>query len=513
MSRSSPEPFVVGGLLLAFALGSGPLPAARAAPVGLQVVEGAHWEGPYEPTAYSGPINRSVSPDASHVALGVADGKQFRIWLDGKLLGPYLEIIDSHESKEGRAIRVVEFSDTGHHAFVAIKGDGAHVVHDGIESQTPCDGVYPDTLKLSGLGTGYAAEAQIADKSFLLQDGSRAGAAFEDLQGTTIRYGPNGTSMGLLAKVEGRWALVVDGKAGPKLTDDYPSSASVISPDLARAIVVARFEDGDAKRMRATVDGVVYGPYDEIEGLPSFSADGKRWAFVARNAAWQPPKASTSRRVVSDGVEHELCGEVKDLLWSPDGKHLAYTASWVADGAWRMGVVLDGKRLDASAAWPHSLTFSADGKRFGFVRHVSKDGKTGSVLVLDGTETGPAVDRIGNVALSADGAHVAYVATVRGRNPMERPTTNLVVDGSSRLAGERFPLVTFSPDGRHVLCMTGQGGTLSLVAIPVGEGEPLASPLTFDMSFSTAFAWPSAKNARLMVRRGKDVIRLDVALP
>jgi Tol biopolymer transport system component len=145
-----------------------------------------------------------------------------------------------------------------------------------------------------------------------------------------------------------------------------------------------------------------------------FSPDRTRYAVAVRlKDPGRPPGAL----VVTDDVAGEPYDQVGNPVFSPDGRHVAYSAQKGNDCV----VVLDGRagpRFDA--IWAPSLCFSPDGARFAYQAKtagkavVVVDGKAGegcaALKAVD--QNHPGAGR--SIFFSPDGAHVVYVAQQGG---------------------------------------------------------------------------------------------------
>jgi len=164
------------------------------------------------------------------------------------------------------------------------------------------------------------------------------------------------------------------------------------------------------KQKQVVFGGQEMGPYDEVDDLSlTFSLDGKRLAFAAkRQGEWF---------AVVDRKEGPRFQSGMRIVFSPDGKHVAYTGRR-GDEPQSKGfrvrghslVFLDGKQIEEDRT-ASSLTFSPDSRHLAYVAggvrtHIACDGMTG-------TEH----DRIHDVGFSPDGGHLFYVAEPERNGP------------------------------------------------------------------------------------------------
>jgi hypothetical protein len=152
-----------------------------------------------------------------------------------------------------------------------------------------------------------------------------------------------------------------------------------------------------------------------------FSPDGKRLAYAAQDAeGWHLVVNGAS------GPGHEGIG---DVAFSPDGKSMAYVA--LDRDRWQ--VFRNGEADPAFAALLEgTLRFSADGVHLAYVART-----TGGVsAVLDG-RVGPSYDGIANLAFAAPDGELGYVAR-RGQH------SRLVLDGIEGPAFDAIGEVVFA---------------------------------------------------------------------
>lgn len=245
------------------------------------------------------------------------------------------------------------------------------------------------------------------------------------------------------------------------------------------------FSTRDGEGVSVILDGEPGRRYHDIGGMPLFSPDGKRLAYVA----FQPNGRRLLRQLfrpvlVVDGAEVDIKGTegiVKDsITFSPDSRRIAYAdhaggqSHVVVDG--RAGVGFDDIQQHFLGPCP---LFSANSERIAYVGlrkdqlHVVVDGTVGesyanlvrgsmhfspdsrrfaygagstqhACAIVDG-EAGPRhSDMIaGTPVFSPDSERWAYVAIDGGRSA-------LLVDGQEVWKAPVIGIPDFSPDSRHV---------------------------------------------------------------
>jgi len=144
------------------------------------------------------------------------------------------------------------------------------------------------------------------------------------------------------------------------------------------------------------------------------SSNGSHLAYVA-----VPPGTSHFVAVLDgkEGKPYELIGR---LVFSPDGKRLAYSAR-ISSSPPKSCLVVDGRECPpfCSQIIDETLRFSPDSKRIAWVACTDE----GQKLVLDGVEGKPWFS-VSSPVFSPDSKHIAYIAT-----PAEMGTQFVVLDG------------------------------------------------------------------------------------
>jgi len=264
------------------------------------------------------------------------------------------------------------------------------------------------------------------------------GESFEGYASESLVFSPDGKHVAYVGTRPGKQFVVVDGKVHEY--EGVSKQGVVFSADSARVGWVAARES----RQLAVIDGVESSPYDGIapQGIV-FSADGKHSAFRATSAG--------KNLVVLDGEEGPLFDKVRDLRFTPGGKHAIYMAlrgkgsfAVVDNVAYGPFDELQPRPSAKQADTNDCFEVSGDGSRVAFVGRRDKDW----YLVVDGKEIGPYSD-VALLALGPDGSRMVHVAS-RGEGWIT------IVDGEERTG--RIPDgLTFTPDGKHLAWILKRG--------------------------------------------------------
>lgn len=271
----------------------------------------------------------------------------------------------------------------------------------------------------------------------------------------------------------GKKQMLLDGSPiGSEFTETFYAQSAAFSPrgDRLAYALVRETEHCDtcppAGIWRAVIDGHEGAEYDLVHGLV-FSPDGKRVAYSAfiRNG---------------DGVQWMLIVDDKEILlpyeaisrespvFTPDSKHVVY----IAKKGEKAVVVVDGKE-DAPHDKIHDSipTFSPDGSHRAYVARDFGEGPDSGKdrVVIDG-KAGPAFDFVPPQSLifSPDGQHHAYGAQRGGVVPQDSSTWTVVLDGKEGPAYDQVDNLRFGPDGSHFIYKARRGDRWFLVI----DGEP-----------------------------------------
>lgn len=300
----------------------------------------------------------------------------------------------------------------------------------------------------------------------------------QDWYQNTVSYGlvfsPDGRHSAYWAEKNGKWLVVVDGKANG-ISYDRPARIS-FSPDGSMLIYTA----GENNQVVIVINGKESSGYENViiqsPELPedpyisSFSPDGKRLAYVV--------KQDGSYYVVEDGKQAgPYTAAPTNLTFSPDSEQLAYIAR---DSSGQF-VVLNGQKLGVTAANIDSrapLAFSPNSKQFAYIN--------GQNAVVDNGAAGPSYDSIRGIYFSPDNTLV-YAAIKSGM-------IFFVVNGVEQ---KKYSF--------------NEGNPVVGIGSPVDIGPPIFSPNGRDMAYDVTYYAGDGIESPLydeaMVVDGKEIFR------
>ena len=371
-----------------------------------------------------------VSPDGTRMAYVLFDGPSGRIVIDGR----------AGTSYAGFGTKPVFSADSRHVAYLAMNAQKLwFVVADGIESREKYStvqghaGVFPNLQwSLDGRELAYisSVDANGALKQVVVADHVE-GRKYDEIAG--LAMDPKGERVAYAARTGNQWAVVVDGKEGPR-HDGVLATSPVFSPDGRHVAYGAQ----EGRRFFVVIDGKRGRDYDNLGGALLFAPDSKRLVYA--------PGVGRRRAVVVGDEELGLFERVDDgsFAFSRDGRHLAFKAgdatSWF--------VVVDGNK-GLSYRGVGRPVFMPDGR----VAHSACDQCGGTMeapaqfVVVGGRRIGAAYADIADpIVGSSDGRRVAFVAK-RGAAAF------VVVDSREQrsYASIVAQSLRFSPDGQDLV--------------------------------------------------------------
>lgn len=241
-------------------------------------------------------------------------------------------VLDGVEGKERGSIteNSYAFGADGKPAYVMLNNRGRWVVAGDIE-HGPYDYV-PGEIRFSEDGKRNAFVAERDRQRFVVIDGVE-GPRFDDIT-FDIRFSSDGKRYSYAGKRGAKQDAVIDGVA----TDYDEISSLLFSPDGKHLGVCAR-RGGSRLTL---VDGVERGTRDlGISGI-IFSPDSRRFAGLARQGF-----KGDKQLIVIDGEPGQTYDGVSDLEFTPDSKHVIYTA----ERAGKFMVVVDGVESNEYDNW------------------------------------------------------------------------------------------------------------------------------------------------------------------
>ncbi|MBM4044027.1 MAG: hypothetical protein FJ279_02850 [Planctomycetes bacterium] len=188
---------------------------------------------------------------------------------------------------------------------------------------------------------------------------------------------------------------------------------------------------------------------------PKFSEDGCHVAYEVHEG--------DRRFVVVDGQPGPAYRYIKEIVFSPDGKRVAYAAE---TGLGKWVLIVDGRpATEECEDVDLGYTFSVDGRRLAYpARKGSK-----RFVVVDG-QSGPGYDYVWGIVFSRDAQRVAYGAQKDGKN-------FVVVDGQPSPGYEDIVLPFLSPDGKRIAYWGRKGRQRVILkddkwlVVPADEGD------------------------------------------
>ncbi len=353
-------------------------------------------------------------------------------------------VLDGARSPLCRGVSTVLFSEDGEHLAGIVMSDwpaptppGPTVMLDN-ELKERYEGVSDLAIDRHGSQFGFIAQPQGEDLTVVINGSYRRPR--DTVMGGSLVLSREGGRYAFVARNQGLYYVATeDGLNGPYTEID--SRSLRFRPDAKHLSCEATTGE-----QAFILDGKLVGHCDAVVG-PAYDSVGRSLAYaLLYHGLW----SITVRRPYST-YDIYPTGEVTDLVWSPDGKHLAYT----------------------------------DAKPLG-----------GTLLVLDSTQVAE-YDSIACLTFAPDGKQVAYAAFGLG-------AWRVVVDKtfSPRLASVKDLVV--SPEGKHWACWTKERDKWYAVV----DGEKVGSY----HDTLTRIVFDSEHELRFIARRWNTYYRVGLSL-
>jgi hypothetical protein len=241
----------------------------------------------------------------------------------------------------------------------------------------------------------------------------KEGNLYDRIGAGSLTFSPDGSRLAYVAKRDSKWLTVLDGL-------EFPPSVSpiVFSPDSSHFA----FTEEAGHKYRLILDGVTAREYDYVDSigfLDQSSTLDKRWkpAYIARRGA-----KFFLVRGTEEGKEYQQIGSlvippgsdetykktgIKNLVFSPDHKHVGFDACPIYNGPWN--VVVDGVEFRSYTDLAEGrLTFAADTGEVAY--QAWRDDRKWAVL-RNNSECG-AYDGVEYLGFSPKGNHLVWTAKI-----------------------------------------------------------------------------------------------------
>lgn len=357
-------------------------------------------------------------------------------------------VIDGVPLKVDDHVTAIMFSNDGQrHALLTRQGPNWRSIVDGKVTKTyEMLGRGPQLF--SPDSKRWVISGRTKGQWSLLLDGEEAGAAYDEIQGTT--FSPDSKKLAFISRRGKHWFVVTDLKESPPY-EGVAFARLLFSPDSERlAFVILR-----GTNQHVVVNGNESKPHGKVTQL-AFSPSSDRIAYVASDRGKQ--------RAIIDGEPSDRYDAINSVAFSADGKHYAFGAQRGRSCA----MILDGKgdfETKSFLAVSPPL-FSGNGRRLAYV--AVKDKK---MFVVDNDAIGPQYARVVNLAFDPTGTRLSYLAQD------QRGKWRYVVDGHPTSTFDApVSLVEFGANNRHFAFVCQREGRI-LVSIDGDFGRSALRPL------------------------------------
>ena len=340
-------------------------------------------------------------------------------------------------SDANEGVQMIFSRDGKRAAHAARYGPKATVVIDGVREELGCRCLQfsEDSLHSAYVGVKEGEE-------FPVIDGKR-GPSYAVVDGLGLSR--DGKRSGFYARQKnGKWVAVVDGKAGEEFEELGPGPVR-FSPDGATVAYQAKV---GMKRLL-----VVNGKRQPEFASTTFafwSPDGKKLAY---GATWYPELAKPKSVVIVNGQRSTEFYDTGVIVFSADGRHMAYTATDFPKTKERDEecalMVIDGVRQPVGCASAR-LTFSPSGSKWAYLRRVNKRVN----VVLNGKSVAELSEwGVRDFLFSPDESTLALIGDNEGR-------WGIRVGDQRTEKWDAIAAAAFSADGRSIAYSARKGAEL-----------------------------------------------------
>ena len=218
------------------------------------------------------------------------------------------------------------------------------------------------------------------------------GHPLDRIEWGSFEFSDDGARTAYAARQDGKWQVVIDNRPGPKY-DGVDASSRIFTLNGTRTAYAASRD----KKWRIVINGEEGPRYDDVSEL-IYSPDGRRMAYVAGRITG---RFARDQSLVLDGQAGPWTSRIGQLYAFCGSE--AHVSS--REFGYRSDLANGKLALDHGNAY--GVVFSPDGKHVAYPA-----GNSNEVRVIQDGKPGPAYSQTGTPVFSSDGEHLAYVASV-----------------------------------------------------------------------------------------------------
>jgi hypothetical protein len=323
--------------------------------------------------------------------VAAADGQK-AVVIDGER-GPWLAAAED----------IIWSADGRHYAYRVrrAEGDAWAVVRDGVVGEFQPGRIGKVALSPTGAHLAVAREDENGKTRLAFYDGKRIAEKTTRLWSSPFKWSRDGSTFALLTEeakgADAERVLFINGEErarGSNIDADY----LVLSDDGRHFAVNLSLPGGKSFLLH---DGQRHGPYKDLWGKPTLSANGAQVAFIATLDDDFAHAVVNGKPGPAASTRHGI----KSLKLSDDGRVAAYLRQ-TADKQW---AIHHGERILPDAGEVIQLWLSPDGAHAAWVVRTP----AGVKMVIDGSTTEPVFRDISrdDAVFSPDSRDFLYVAT------------------------------------------------------------------------------------------------------